>query len=242
MLYTRYRFAAQLAGAGRVLEVGSGSGLGLAYLREHTTGAVGGDYTAALLQESRRHLPEAPVARFDAERLPFQDAGFDLVLMLEMIYYLPDRLAALREARRVLRPGGRVFICLPNRDRPDFNPSPLAVGYPNVPELRAALEQAGFEAELYGNFPVQADALRDLAVRLRLIPRSMRMKALVKRVRHGRLPRLGPVADGQAEYRPPILLDPTRPHQGFQVIYAVGQRGAGEGLTRRTARTAQRKT
>src|SRR6266851_3745210 len=76
MLYTRYRFAADLAGAGRVLEVGSGSGLGLAYLREHTTGAVGGDYTAALLKESRRHVPEAPVARFDAQRLPFQDASF----------------------------------------------------------------------------------------------------------------------------------------------------------------------
>ncbi len=46
----------------------------------------------------------------DAQHLPFADGSFDGVLMVAMLHHLPDPLAALREARRVLRPGGLVVL------------------------------------------------------------------------------------------------------------------------------------
>ena len=52
----------------------------------------------------------------DATRLTFSDASFDLVMSFEVLEHIPDYLAALREVRRVLRPGGRFYFTAP------FNP------------------------------------------------------------------------------------------------------------------------
>ncbi len=229
MMYSRYRFASELARGGRVLEVGSGAGLGLRYLRDHTGGAVGADYTLSLLQQSRAHAPEVLLARSDAQALPFAGASFDLVLMLEMIYYVQDAARALAEARRVLKPGGRILITTPNPDRPDFNPSPFTYEYPNVPKLAGWLRAAGFSETVYGNFPVKAASSRDrvlapvrhVAVSLHLIPRSMRMKALLKRILYG-AHRLDEVRDGIGEYRAPEPIESAVQDPTFKVLYGVG--------------------
>lgn len=196
----RYWKAAQAAAGGRVLEVGCGTGMGIPLLQRHSSSIVGGDYTLSLLTEARRHLPAAKLVRHDALALPFADRCFDAVLLLEMLYYVADIRTALREAHRVLRPGGRVMISVPNPDRPDFNPSPFSVSYPSQTDLRELLESAGFDGHIYGAFPIThgssglRETLRRFAVRNHLIPKSMRMKALVKWVIYGgRLPRLGEV-------------------------------------------------
>jgi SAM-dependent methyltransferase len=51
----------------------------------------------------------------DLERTPFSSACFDLVLMNEVLEHVPDDAAALREAFRVLRPGGALIVFAPNR-------------------------------------------------------------------------------------------------------------------------------
>jgi len=50
------------------------------------------------------------LVRGDAVRLPFGDGAFDRVSALHMLFHVPDRHEALREMRRVLRPGGRVVV------------------------------------------------------------------------------------------------------------------------------------
>jgi SAM-dependent methyltransferase len=234
MQYFRYRMAAELAPGGSVLEVGCGSGMGLPYLQAHSQMVVGGDYTMALLQEARRHLPDANLVRIDAQRLPFRSRCFDAVLMLEMIYYLADQEAAFSECKRVLKPGGKLMVCLPNRDRPDFNPSPFSTHYPDAAGLAALFERLGLEARVFGAFPVEAASPRDrvlapirqFAVRYHLIPSSMRAKAVMKRVLYGRLPTLGAVHDGMGGYSEPVALEPpTGPHRGFKHLYAVGSLG-----------------
>jgi SAM-dependent methyltransferase len=231
MQYFRYRMAAELAPGGAVLEVGCGSGMGLPYLQAHSGMVVGGDYTMALLEEARRHLPDANLVRMDAQRLPFRDRSFDAVVMLEMIYYVADQEAALAECRRVLKPGGKLMICLPNRDRPDFNPSPFSTRYPNLNEIATLLAKAGFEARVYGGFVVEAATSRDrilgpirhVAVRYRLIPSSMRAKSMIKRMLYGRLPALGAVHDGMADYAEPVELDASSgPDHRYKNLYAVG--------------------
>src|SRR6185503_1428060 len=47
----------------------------------------------------------------DAERLPFEDASFDIVFGHAVLHHLPDLGAALAEFRRVLRPGGTLAFC-----------------------------------------------------------------------------------------------------------------------------------
>ena len=231
MQYFRYRMAAELGQAGTVLEVGCGSGMGLPYLREHARMVVGGDYTMALLVEARRHLPDANLVRMDAQRLPFRDQSFDAVLMLEMIYYLDDQKAAFAECRRVLKPGGKLMVCLPNRDRPDFNPSPYSTRYPNLGEVATLFSQAGFDTRVYGGFAVEAASSRDrilgpirhLAVRYKLIPGSMRAKSMIKRILYGRLPVLGAVHEGMADSAEPVELDAASgSDHRFKNLYAVG--------------------
>ena len=230
MQYFRYRMGAELAPGGAVLEVGCGSGMGLPYLEGHTRMTVGGDYTMALLREARRHLPDANLVRMGAEHLPFVDHAFDAVLMLEMIYYVADHEAALAECRRVLKPGGRLLVCLPNRDRPDFNPSPYSTRYPNLGEIASLLRDSGFEPRVYGAFAVEAASSRDrvlaplrhLAVRYRLIPSSMRAKSMLKRILYGKLPELGVVRDGMADYADPVELDASAGSDSrFKNLYAV---------------------
>jgi ubiquinone/menaquinone biosynthesis C-methylase UbiE len=185
----------------------------------------------ALLAEARRHLPDANLVRMDAQRLPFRDQSFDAVLMLEMIYYVADQEAALAECRRVLKPGGKVMVCMPNRDRPDFNPSPFSTRYPNVGDITALAAAAGFDVRVYGAFAVEAASSRDrvlgrlrhVAVRYKLIPSSMRAKSMVKRLMYGKLPTLGAVHDGMADYSDPVELEAASgSDHRYKNLYAVG--------------------
>lgn len=231
MQYFRYRMAAGVAQGGAVLEIGCGSGMGLPYLAAHARMVVGGDYTMALLREARKHLPDANLVQMDAQHLPFRDHTFDAVLMLEMIYYVPDQAAAFAECNRVLRPGGKLMVCLPNRDRPDFNPSPFSTQYPNLGELAALFKRTRFDVRLYGNFAVETassrdrllDGVRHVAVRYKLIPGSMQAKSMIKRILYGRLPTLGAVHDGMADYTEPVELDGSAASNNrYKNLYAVG--------------------
>jgi len=232
MAFCRYKIAGDLAEGKQVLDIGCGTGMGLAYLKERATRAVGGDLTPALIEEARRHLPDAELVQLDASwRLPFNDATFDVVLMLEMIYYVPDLDKAFSECRRVLRPSGALMVCLPNRDRPDFYPSRFSLRYPNVPELAELFERHGFKVQVYGGFALEPASrsdrllkpLRHVAVRFHLIPHSMRTKALIKRVLYGNLPRLGAIHEGMAQFPPLIELDANKGTDRFKNLYAIGE-------------------
>lgn len=99
-----------LAGvSGRVLEIGAGTGLNLA---AYPLGAevVTAEPDAAMCARLRaRGAPRVVQAK--AEALPFDDASFDVVVSTLVLCTVGDPGVALREARRVLRPDGRlVFI------------------------------------------------------------------------------------------------------------------------------------
>ena len=100
-----------------VLDVGTGTGVlaTAALARWPAASVVGLDGSAGMLGvargEAERRLPADQLARLAwatglAEQLPFPDDRFDLVLSSFVYQLVPDRLAALREAFRVLRPGG----------------------------------------------------------------------------------------------------------------------------------------
>jgi ubiquinone/menaquinone biosynthesis C-methylase UbiE len=93
----------------RLLDVGCGTGHQLAHWRAAGYDGAGVDGSDAMLAEARQNNPEAELEQADVQRLPFPDATFDRVTSIEVLRYLPDPSASIREMARVLRPGG---ICL----------------------------------------------------------------------------------------------------------------------------------
>ena len=100
-----------------VADVGCGNGAYLAELaRRGFAGRVLGlDMSLGMLDAARaRLIPAGDVALVaaDATALPLPDGAADLTLAMHMLYHVPDPSQALRELRRVTRPGGRVIIGL----------------------------------------------------------------------------------------------------------------------------------
>jgi SAM-dependent methyltransferase len=93
--------------AGRCLDLGCGTGLGLPVLEAAGWEATGVDVSAAQL--ARAHERGANVIQADAHELPFEDGAFDAVVSILTHTDFDDARAVFREAARVLRPGG-VFV------------------------------------------------------------------------------------------------------------------------------------
>ena len=110
--------APEPADGARIVDVGSGTGaLAIAALRRWPAVRVSAvDPADAMLAIARREVAALPgdvAARLQtdvapADRLPYPDASFDLAVSSFVLQLVPSRAAALREARRVLRPGGRI--------------------------------------------------------------------------------------------------------------------------------------
>ncbi len=96
----------------RVLDLATGSGdviLALQRHRAYADMAVGADFCLPMLQQAR--AKKAPnLLAGDALHLPFPAATFDAVTIAFGLRNFADRLAGLREMRRVLRPGGRAYV------------------------------------------------------------------------------------------------------------------------------------
>lgn len=111
---SRYRAATLEPAAGRVLELGIGSGRNLPFYGRGVTKLVGVDPSPELLEMARRRAASAafPVALVEssAETLPFGNAAFDMAVATWTLCSIPDATVALGEVRRVLKPGGRLLF------------------------------------------------------------------------------------------------------------------------------------
>jgi ubiquinone/menaquinone biosynthesis C-methylase UbiE len=145
------------------LEIGCGTGLFTDLIVETCSPAsvVGIDPAQAQIDYASRK-PVAGRARFrlgDAQALPFPEAAFDIVASALVINFIPDRVRALSEMRRVIRPGGLVAGYVWDFE-PELSPSgPFRLGLRDViadlpalpgtndstvPRIQRLFEQAGF--------------------------------------------------------------------------------------------------
>lgn len=110
---------------GRVLEIGAGTGLNIPHYNGNIESLVLTEPQAPMLRRLQRaaneHVPEAQVLRAPAEDLPFEEDSFDTVVTTLVLCGVDDQPRAVREARRVLRPGGRLlFLEHVRADDPGF--------------------------------------------------------------------------------------------------------------------------
>jgi ubiquinone/menaquinone biosynthesis C-methylase UbiE len=186
-LYDRVAGGVPLEGRD-VLEVGCGRGGGTAYIFEHhrPRALTGLDLAAGAIERSRRaHArPGLAFVQGDAEALPFRDASFDAVLNVESAHCYPDAPRFLREAHRVLRPGGFLLLAdvrhtslegagddrlLPQSDMPQF-----------VAELEASPFEIVQEEDITANVrrALELDSPRRREHIERGVPRLLRAQAL----------------------------------------------------------------
>lgn len=104
---------ARLAGARRVLDVGTGEGQAARLLAATGSAVVGIDPTVAQITEARRRAGGPVYARAAAAALPFPDSSFDGVLACLVFEHIDDLEGAVAEVARVLRPGGVFCFTVP---------------------------------------------------------------------------------------------------------------------------------
>jgi ubiquinone/menaquinone biosynthesis C-methylase UbiE len=145
------------AGSRAVLDVGCGTGLLTARIREELAPErlVGCDFSRGMLEQAAGRDPALAWIQADALRLPFADRGFDAVVSTEAFHWFPDPERALRELHRVLAPKGRLMLAFVNP--PAQWQSDLArlasrllgepARWPTRARLRGQLRSAGFRVD-----------------------------------------------------------------------------------------------
>ncbi len=109
----------RVSAEGRILDLGCGTGGFLLAAFRNGRSAVGVDIASRWLVVARRRLADrgltGQLVAASAERLPWNDREFDVVVADSLLEHLDHPLAALREWNRVLKPGGQLVLWSPNR-------------------------------------------------------------------------------------------------------------------------------
>jgi len=194
-IYWRWRLVRAVAAQrpARVLDLATGSGdvlLALHRHRAYTETAVGADFCLPMLQQARAKNARNLLVG-DGLHLPFADASFDALTIAWGLRNFADRLAGLREMRRVLRPGGRAYVLefshpvawlapiyfwymcgvmpkyaqfiTPERGAYEYLGESIRA-FPRQPDLTAMMIEAGFAASRWTNLALGVVALHVAAV------------------------------------------------------------------------------
>jgi SAM-dependent methyltransferase len=133
------------------LEMGCGEGNNLIRLAPSLR-CVGIDMFPRKLHFASQGLPETRFAAADATKLPFPDSTFPSVFIRDLLHHVPQPANALREAVRVLQPGGRLCLLEPNGKNPLIRlqthlvPAEIGARESGFAHIRAMLENEPLEA------------------------------------------------------------------------------------------------
>lgn len=158
-----------------VLDLGCGSGVDFAMLGERGTNVVGADQSGVALERAAARGEASRLVRVSDDcRLPLDDNSFDLVWCRDTLEHVLDTQTLLSEARRVLRPFGRLVVVTPNHPlrlrlrlaflgwERHFDPMSPHLRFFTRRSLRALLSDLGFAVD---EFRVQSGQIVAVATR-----------------------------------------------------------------------------
>lgn len=195
-LERRYYWARSYCKGLDVHELACGTAQGSGLLAKVARSFVASDGSVPMLEIAKKHYGDRiSFVQLDAQTLPLAEVSFDILVLFEALYYLPNADQFFQQAFRVLRPGGVLLLATANKDLYDFNPSPYSHEYLGVVDLSRRLGTHGFQVELFGDTPIAEVSslqkalrpIKNLASRWGLIPKSMAAKRLIKRLIFGKL-------------------------------------------------------
>src|SRR6185295_2400583 len=144
-------------------DLGCGTGETSAALAPFIARTIAVDRSGDMLQAARHRLRDVPnveIRRGELEALPIADGELDAAVMMLVLHHVPDPGAALREASRALKPGGRLVACdmLPH-DREEYKQQMghVWLGFGDD-QLRRMVMVNGFEAPRIVQMPADPAA------------------------------------------------------------------------------------
>ena len=159
----------------RVLDLGCGAGRFVAALRDAGADPVGVEIAEAALERARAVAPGADLRLLEDDgSIPLEHGSVDLVWCSEVLEHVADGAHLLQEARRVLRPGGRLLVTVPYHGRVKavaialarfdrhFDPQGQHLRFYTRATLAGSLRAAGFEASTIttaGGLPLLRESL-----------------------------------------------------------------------------------
>lgn len=171
----------------RLLDIGCGAGRMLELLAPRAETAIGVDLSPAMLGVARSQMEKAGLRNVqlrqgDIYALPVEGDSVDLAIMHQVLHYLDNPARALREAARVLAPGGRLIVvdfaphrCEILRERHEHR----RLGF-SVEEVAEYLRQAGLELLLHRDMAPGGDCAEEKLTVSLWLARDMRGAGIVK--------------------------------------------------------------
>ena len=161
------RDALAITPSDRILDIAAGTGTSSAAFAVNGASVIPADFSMGMLEVGTRRNPGLPFVAADALSLPFADSSFDAVTMSFGLRNVADRNQALREFRRVTKPGGKLVIC--EFSHPTFPPfrtvytEYLMAALPFMADRVASNPEAyRYLAESIRAWPSQSELARDL--------------------------------------------------------------------------------